>query len=321
MSGKTKEPSDLVVQRLREAAQDSPELGAAARLYEAILPLVRDADLGASPLTLAPGQLDGCLAAGVPLLYGLSLDIDLQAAEGLMLRLLGGVAALAEPVRPPGRFPSWRRAPSQEQACDPAALAALKAAALEIRGAFESGGIAIDAVLACASTGDAPGLAAAAREQRLDPDLLWILAQNCIKPALQSWRRQVHPAPEAISWPHGYCFLCGATAALGELQDNVQAKHLRCVQCGADWPFPVVQCLQCGNEKPGSRPHFYLDGVGGRRVEACDACGSYHKVITAFTPTLPELLAVEDLCSLHLDFVAQQRGYLKADARYPAKSL
>jgi hypothetical protein len=319
MSVKTSEPVDPIVQRLRKAVKNSPELGGVARLYEAILPLVRDADLGEAPLALAPGQVVKLREAGVPLLFGLSLDIDLQAAEVLMLQLLGGVEALADAGPTVGRFLFWPRAQKTAHADESVELAALKASASGIRCAFESGRIAIAQVLEAASTADFIGLGAVARGMQLDPDLLWTLAQNCIKPALQGWRRQLQPAPEIISWPHGYCFLCGATATLGELQDNAQAKHLRCAQCGADWSFPVLQCLQCGNEEPASRPHFYLDGQSDRRVEACDACRSYHKVITAFTPTLPELLVVEDLCSLQLDFVARERGYLKADTRYLAK--
>jgi hypothetical protein len=321
MSVKTSEPVDPIVQRLQDAVKSSPELCAVARLYEAILPLVRDADLGEAPLTLAPGQVAKLMEAGVPLLFGLSLDIDLQAAEELMLQLLGRVEALAEAGPAPGRFPFWRRAQKPAPAVESVEIAALKASASEIRSAFESGRIAIAQVLEAASTGDFTGLGESARDMQLDPDLLWTLAQNCIKPALQSWRRQLQPAPEEITWHHGYCFVCGATATLGELQDNVQAKHLRCAQCGADWSFPVLKCLQCGNEEPGSRPHFYLDGHSDRRIEACDACHSYHKVITAFTPTRPELLVVEDLRTLQLDFVASEKGYRKADTRYLPKIL
>jgi ribosomal protein L37E len=318
---KTIEPVDPIVARLHDAVKSSPELWGAARLYEAILPLVRDADLGEAPLILAPGQVAELMETGVPLLFGLSFDIDMEAAEELMLQLLGSVAALADTGPAPDRLHFWQRPPQQAPSENAAGLAALKSAALKIRTAFESGSLDLAQVLEAASTADLPGLTATARGLQLDPDLLWTLAQNCLKPALQSLRRQIHPAPEEISWPHGYCFVCGATASLGELQDNVQAKHLRCTQCGADWSFPVLQCTQCGNEEPTTRPHFYLEGQSDRRVEACDVCGSYHKVITAFTPTQPELLVVEDLNTLQLDFVAREKGYLKANTRYTPKPL
>lgn len=316
MSVKPTESIDPIVQRLQQAAKSSPELGGSTRLYQAILPLVRDADLGAAPLPLDPEQIAKRMESGVPILSGLDLEIDMQAAEALMQQLLGSVEALDELAPSPARWAFWQRSAQRSDSADQTGFASLKSAARQIRLAFEAERIDVAQVLAFATTGDCKGLSERAQGEQLDPDLLWTMARNCIKPALQSWRRQIHPPPEEINWPHGYCFICGATATLGELQDNAQAKHLRCSLCGADWPFPILQCLQCGNEDHRSRPHFYQDGHSDRRVEACDACHSYHKVITAFTPTQPELLVVEDLLSLHLDFIARQRGYVKANGQW-----
>lgn len=313
MSVKPIASADPLVQRLQQAAQSSPDLRGAARLYQAILPLVRDADLKPAPLPLAPEQVTELMATGVPLLAQLDLEIDLQAAHALMHQLLGSVEALAEVERPTSGWAFWQRSAQRSDPADNAEFAALQSAASRIRQALEAHRLDIAQVLSFAATGDRPALSEAARAEQLDTDLLWTMASNCIKPALQSWRRQIHPPPQEINWPHGYCFVCGATATLAELQDNAQAKHLRCSMCGADWPFPILQCLQCGNEDHRSRPHFYQEGHSDRRVEACDTCHSYHKVITAFTPTQPELLVVEDLLSLHLDFIARQRGYVRGN--------
>jgi FdhE protein len=47
------------------------------------------------------------------------------------------------------------------------------------------------------------------------------------------------------------------------------------------------------------------------RVEVCDSCSGYLKVIATFDPTPPEMLAVADLATLHLDYIAQERGYVR----------
>jgi formate dehydrogenase maturation protein FdhE len=47
----------------------------------------------------------------------------------------------------------------------------------------------------------------------------------------------------------------------------------------------------------------------------CDNCHGYLKVITSFGPTPPEMLIVEDLATLHLDYIAQERGYERSS--YP----
>ena len=47
------------------------------------------------------------------------------------------------------------------------------------------------------------------------------------------------------------------------------------------------------------------------RVEVCDKCNGYLKVVFSFAPTPPEMLPVEDLATLHLDYIAQGRGYAR----------
>jgi FdhE protein len=51
------------------------------------------------------------------------------------------------------------------------------------------------------------------------------------------------------------------------------------------------------------------------RVEVCDKCHGYLKVINSFTPTSPEMLTVEDLATLHLDYIAEARGYARRAVR------
>jgi FdhE protein len=98
---------------------------------------------------------------------------------------------------------------------------------------------------------------------------------------------------------------------LGELREN-GARHLRCGRCGAGWPVRRLCCPSCGNEDHGTLPTLSEEGnLGKRRVEACDRCGRYVKVIASAAPTVPELLAVEDLATLHLDIIARGRRYVR----------
>ena len=52
----------------------------------------------------------------------------------------------------------------------------------------------------------------------------------------------------------------------------------------------------------------------------CDECGGYLKVSAAFSPTPVELLPVEDLATVHLDYIAQERGYARVQLseRWPS---
>jgi FdhE protein len=156
----------------------------------------------------------------------------------------------------------------------------------------------------------------AVRSLGLDPGLVTLLARNALKPALNALRVQVEPLAKDIAWNKCECYICGLTTTLGELQENGQAMHLRCGQCGADWRFRRLQCPGCGNEDHRTRRYLYAEGQRDTvRAEVCDACRGYLKVIAAFTPTPSEMLPVEDLATLLLDHIAQERGYRRMGSR------
>ncbi len=129
-------------------------------------------------------------------------------------------------------------------------------------------------------------------------------------PGAGNWRLSSTPQAGGRS---ACCFICGAPASLGELQGNEQAKHLRCGQCGADWLIRRLQCIYCGNEDPSLLGILSPEGRRENvRVEVCDKCHGYLKVVSRFAPCSPEELAVEDLSTLYLDCLAQERGYRRA---------
>ncbi len=305
MQYNTDETDDPVVERLRELVRERPDLKGAVRIYEAILPLLRDADLHAVPVSISPEQARAKLGAGLPLLPGLDLDLDVQSVCDLMLRLALSMESIEE-IQPAYKFDM--ACMSEDTCTDKDGLP--HGAVRRIRLALEENKTDVGALLPHIADGERDFVELAAREMQLDPGLLWMLAQYALKPALHAWRRQLAPLAEGIEWEEGYCFICGAEATLGELRENGQVMYLRCGQCGADWPFRRLRCIYCGNEDNGTLSCLYSEDQREKmRVEACDRCRGYLKVITSFSPTPPEMLPVEDIATLHLDYIAQERGY------------
>jgi Protein involved in formate dehydrogenase formation len=305
----TLQTEDPIVQRLNSVADTHPDLRAAARLYEAILPLIRDADIHVPPLRFDQAKIRSFLEKGVPLLSGLALEVEFRELEVLMLRLIRAIESMDASGKKGGGWKSWLRTTHIDAEPDNCLL---KAAAAGIRQSYEDGRLDLGEILRGAASGNHGVLSERAANLQLDCELLWTLAQNTLKATLNMCRREIAPQIDGLQWDKGYCFICGSRATLGELQDNDQVKHLRCGQCGADWHFNRLQCLHCGNVDHETQQSLYLDGSDSRRIEACDLCHGYLKVIASFAPTPPEMLAVEDLATLHLDYIAQQRGYAKA---------
>ena len=282
---------DPVAERLRLLAHESPDLKDAAGIYEMILPLIRKADLKAAPVPITADDFCEKMAKGVHMLADIDLDLDVCEVSELMSRLAYAIEKAGE-----------KRGVSPDNT-----------AARNIRMAVEQNLLDVSELLLHIASGKRGPVVVAAKRLNLDPDLLWTLSLNAIRPALQLWRRQLAPMKtEEMRWDRNYCFICGATATIGELRGDTQARHLRCGQCGADWRVSRLRCMYCGNEDHNSLG-FIRAGDGNEKVraEVCDKCHCYLKVIAAFFPTPPEMLTVEDLVTLDMDYIAKERGYIK----------
>jgi hypothetical protein len=281
---------DTSLRRIRAIAEELPVLSSAARIYEAITPILCNADLHVGPIPLTAQEGLEKITAGQPLLSGIDLDIDCDAALELAI-------ALARAIESSGQGNKTRTTE----------------AAYRIRTALEEKSLDISALLPHIVAGEHNPLVVAAQQLGLEHELVRVIAQNVLKPAFWTWRRQLMTMiTQEISWHKEMCFVCGAGATLAELQENNQVKHMRCGQCGADWVVRRLQCLSCGNEDHGSQHCLYAEEERTKMyIDVCDNCKGYQKVIAAFTPTSPEMLAIEDLATLHLDYRAQKHGYVR----------
>ena len=256
-------------------------------MYRVTLPILRDAGPIAAPIALTEDQAREKISRGEPLLRGCALRFDRDAARELLLRLVRGLSDTGVEGMP------------------------------RILRALEEDRLIPVELLRHAADGDYPFVARRAEEQVLAPSLLWTLALSALKPALRAWCRELMPlVPGACAWEKASCYICGAPASLGELQGNEGARHLRCGQCGADWPCRRIRCVHCGNEDPASLGVLYPDGRREVvRVEVCELCRGYLKVVAAFAPASPEELAIADLSTLYLDTYAQGQGYRRSPVR------
>jgi Protein involved in formate dehydrogenase formation len=281
------DPEDPLERRLGALVREWPDLAEAAEVYRVTLPLLRNVRPIAAPIPLTADQARRKLAEGRYLLHGVALVFDHGGARELML-------GLARNLEASGRV-----------------------AVSPIRSALEGDRLDLVELLGRVSEGDYPSVAARAEAQALDPPLLWTLAQSALKPTLRAWCGELAPLVHAAgAWEKACCFICGATAALGELQGNEQSRHLRCGQCGADWLIRRLQCIYCGNEDASLLGVLSPEGRRENvRVDVCDKCHGYLKVVARFAPCSPEELAVEDLSTLYLDCLAQERGYRRPQRR------
>jgi FdhE protein len=263
------------VNRLREAR---PELDTAIDLQAALIRArleMLEPDLAA--LRLPPEVAVERLRSHTPLLHQAPVFVDVGWAAGLFGRLVE-VSPQAE----------------------------------EVQTALDEGLLDTEALFQEAFVGHRDHVGHIAGDADLDPEPLSSLAWLAVAPMLTSYARQLQPYLDRglSAWDRGYCPVCGAWPGFIELRGVQHTRWLRCLSCGTAWPAPPV-CTYCLADAPLS---LGLENDPRYAIEACDRCQGYLKTIRAFEPSPTELLPLDDLASVHLDTLAQQKGYARPTA-------
>ncbi len=328
---KTDPQTEAVLKRLDDLAKRLPDLAEPAAFYRTALPALRAAQKNVEPFTLAAEAATRKLETGLPLLVGEDLPLDVEATRALFLRL----CRIAETASPDGvakpktgwglRFakrgqPASLKLMERAQNGDGAALRA--AAAGQIRRAVEGRDgtgdhplLDLPAVWAALAVGDWRRLELIAAGLQLDPELLRLLAQNSLKPALRVWAQGLKNV-DLDDWRRGQCPLCGSPPLLAEIQGKEGERRLRCGSCGASWHYPRLQCAFCANHDHKSLGYISVEGEEEKyRLQTCEACRGYLKIVVTYDPIPVDQLPVEDLATLHLDVIANEREYMRVPVR------
>lgn len=302
--------------RLEHLTRQKPELAEPVAFYQAALPLLRQAQADVEAFTLPLETARNKLAAGIPLLLGEDLPLDPEHTRNLFIRLCRLVEEVGRPVRSSkngwGLFSRGQpdSAKLLQQAHNGNQTALRATAARQIRQAVEQKQLDLLLVWSALAAGDHSTVERAARELKLDAELLRTLAQTSLKPALRAWAAEFKGRIDLNGWRRGQCPVCGSAAALAEIQGKEGARHLRCGMCGANWSYPRLKCAFCATENYRSLGYLTVEGEEEKySLQTCESCRHYLKVVVTFEPTPVDLLPVEDLATLHLDLIAAERGY------------
>ena len=125
-----------------------------------------------------------------------------------------------------------------------------------------------------------------------------------IDQAVERLRNEFDPVP----WVKTYCPICGSLPYLSLLRGEIGKRYLLCSFCGTSWETERLVCPFCSNKEQESLHYFCGEGEEAYRIDLCDQCHQYIKTIDLRNTTGSDL-CLEDLSTLHLDFLASQKGY------------
>ena len=149
---------------------------------------------------------------------------------------------------------------------------------------------------ALSENGGVPSLAG---QLGVPADMLGLLFYLAVKPSVEKGARQLADRPAAHLEAPNDCPVCGRPPVIGEL-DHDGKQWLHCGLCWHRWPVARLTCPFCDNRDSGSLAYAFSESEPEYRVNLCDRCRRYVKV-------------VEQVASLHLDMLAAEKGYRRID--------
>lgn len=135
--------------------------------------------------------------------------------------------------------------------------------------------------------------------------LLWAV----LHPFFRSHARALLGDADTALWSEGFCPVCGARPQFAKLREADGARIIECWLCATQWQFPRIKCPFCSSEDQEMLRFFYLEGDEGLRMQVCDECGRYFKVVDTREMKREVVLSVQNLATLHCDAVAKSEGY------------
>ncbi len=140
-------------------------------------------------------------------------------------------------------------------------------------------------------------------------DLVELFIEESLRPALEQVVARHGEAVTKAGWSEGYCPVCGREPKIGEIRDEEGTRYLFCNQCGFEWSFLRIKCPFCGNEEQQTLAYFTIEADERYRVDVCNACKRYIKIVDFRETDRKADLDVEDIATLHLDMLANDEGY------------
>lgn len=140
-------------------------------------------------------------------------------------------------------------------------------------------------------------------------DLVELFIEESLRPALEKVVAAYGDAVARSEWSEGYCPICGREPKIGEVREDEGTRYLFCNQCGFEWEYRRIKCPFCGNEEQQTLAYFTIEEDDRYRVDVCNECKRYIKIVDFRDTRQKADLDVEDIATLHLDMLANDEGY------------
>ncbi len=147
-----------------------------------------------------------------------------------------------------------------------------------------------------------------AGEFDIDLIVLKFLIYESIKPSIILNVEIISKENDMKNWHKGYCPICGSMPDISKLDKNGK-RFFKCSFCNFIWQSDRLKCPFCENTDYKKLHYFYAEDREAYRVDLCDNCKQYIKTVDLRKINYDSFLPVDDIVTIHLDIIAQEKGY------------
>ena len=156
---------------------------------------------------------------------------------------------------------------------------------------------------------DEERLGSQANQLEVEPSLLDLLFSVGVQPFFEEVARRV--SPDLLErWNRRACPVCGRRPTLARARKG--KRYLTCSLCGTEYPIGNFLCINCGNGDPSSQRFLQPKNQRYFRVDFCEQCKHYIKVIDEgkLKHSIPR--GLEEILTSFLDKMAEEAGLVRS---------
>ncbi|NCD25113.1 MAG: formate dehydrogenase accessory protein FdhE [Deltaproteobacteria bacterium] len=167
--------------------------------------------------------------------------------------------------------------------------------------------------------GDGKALEQGAALAGVTPDFLLMALRAAYAPCIAAQKETLLAQAPATLWRKSYCPVCGSDPDLATLENHPDPSEFlvsksgeiwhHCPVCSHRWRFVRMVCPGCGNQDHEQMSRLTASESSHEHIYVCDQCHQYLPCLDLVEKCDPIDLDLAALGLVHLDAVAQSRGY------------
>ncbi|NJD75825.1 MAG: formate dehydrogenase accessory protein FdhE [Candidatus Methanoperedens sp.] len=173
---------------------------------------------------------------------------------------------------------------------------------------MKSGRINIQDAVSAVLKGDAEPFGSYGEKFGIDPALIFFIISSLIQPCIEEIADKTDSSLKE-KWWQSQCPVCGRVPMCARSKNN--KRYLVCTFCGSRYLADQFLCTNCGNTDPSTLKFLTLEDNPEFRVDYCEKCKHYLKVIDEDKSGRPVPESLEDIITIDLDMIAKDAGLVR----------